>query len=600
MKKFLCALLVLVMLLPCAYACGGDGKISVTFDGNGGVAENGKPTVVCEITIGKEFVAPIFTRENFTFAGWDYKLGDLNESATLKAIWQNVPETNVTVTFDLCGGTLTGGEVSQTFAKGGSATPPTAERVGYDFKGWRGGYENVEASKTVTAIWSPVMLDVEFDLNGGELKSGKRTDRVQYGKSVVPPGTAREGYVFDGWDKPVTEITENAVFTAKWKPVENTDEDYYTVTFDLSDKISADRIGVYVDPLDLVQRVKKGKSARLPRLKRLPYPYRVKGWDGYTGEVNGDITVKAVWEEVIFNLTFDADGGTLKQGSAPLTQFSTRGKIAAAPEVEKTGYIFSGWIGENGAGAEVDVEDVLIGSRVVTTDCSFKAFWIVDENVKFNVTFDGGGGITADGKTSVTETFTMDGALEPPEFSKDGFELFAWSMPLSDIRNHCIATGNYSYTVKAEWRNVIKGVTRASFGGYAFEDIILKASCAVPELPVPDGEGFAGWYYMGLKLNTGDIWNGKSGGITLAAKWNTAVTFDSAGGSEPEPTVFVHGKPVPKLPVPTRGTVSGGDDYSFQGWFLNGKRIKEGDVWDGADSSVQLVAKWRSNWTGNY
>ena len=66
-----------------------------------------------------------------------------------------VAEQTYTVTFNLNGGTRTGGgELTQTVAKGSAATAPTGSRSSYTFTGWDKSFDNVTADLTVTASWS--------------------------------------------------------------------------------------------------------------------------------------------------------------------------------------------------------------------------------------------------------------------------------------------------------------------------------------------------------------------------------------------------------------------------------------------------------------
>ena len=60
-----------------------------------------------------------------------------------------------TVTFDLAGGTRTGGgELVQTIPEGGSASAPTTHRDGYTFAGWDKDFSRITADLTVTAQWN--------------------------------------------------------------------------------------------------------------------------------------------------------------------------------------------------------------------------------------------------------------------------------------------------------------------------------------------------------------------------------------------------------------------------------------------------------------
>ncbi len=58
-----------------------------------------------------------------------------------------------TVTFDLNGGTLIGGSLTQNVSQGGNATPPSAVKEGHYLRGWHGSYKGVTHDTTVYAIW---------------------------------------------------------------------------------------------------------------------------------------------------------------------------------------------------------------------------------------------------------------------------------------------------------------------------------------------------------------------------------------------------------------------------------------------------------------
>ena len=58
-----------------------------------------------------------------------------------------------TVTFDLNGGILLGGEIEQRVTQGQSATPPAVAKYGHYLMGWSGSYKSVTRDVTVKAIW---------------------------------------------------------------------------------------------------------------------------------------------------------------------------------------------------------------------------------------------------------------------------------------------------------------------------------------------------------------------------------------------------------------------------------------------------------------
>ena len=102
------------------------------------------------------------TRTDYTFIGWNTKADGTGEtrnsgqavvkSEIVYAQWQI---KTYTVTFDLSGGSRTGGgQLIQTISLGGNAIPPTVVRSGFSFDGWSGDYTNITSNRTITATWT--------------------------------------------------------------------------------------------------------------------------------------------------------------------------------------------------------------------------------------------------------------------------------------------------------------------------------------------------------------------------------------------------------------------------------------------------------------
>lgn len=201
---------------------------ALTFSVNGNQIDS-KPTEYVETdTAGRLMMSGSFsvTGTSFTvsFTGdfW-YNAGTgCNDTQTVQ-----VKGLTYTVTFDLAGGTRTGGgALTQTVTAGGNATPPTCKRTGYDFDGWSGSYTNVTSNRTITAQWSRSYYTVTFDLDGGtRTGGGALSQSVVYGGNATPPTCSRSGYTFAGWNGSYTNVTSNRTITAKWTG--NT----YTVTY---------------------------------------------------------------------------------------------------------------------------------------------------------------------------------------------------------------------------------------------------------------------------------------------------------------------------------------------------------------------------------
>ena len=58
-----------------------------------------------------------------------------------------------TVTFDLNGGTLLGGDTIQKVTQGHNATPPSVTKEGHYLLTWSGSYREVTHDVTITAVW---------------------------------------------------------------------------------------------------------------------------------------------------------------------------------------------------------------------------------------------------------------------------------------------------------------------------------------------------------------------------------------------------------------------------------------------------------------
>jgi len=193
---------------------------AVTFEPAGGTLVSGELSQVVEY--GNDAVPPIVERTGYVFEGWDGLYTNITSDRTLTAGWIQLPPEVFAVTFDLAGGTLVSGELSQVVEYGNDAVPPTVERTGYIFDGWDGLYTNITSDRVLTAGWiqlPPEVFAVTFDPAGGTLVSGELSQVVEYGNDAVPPIVERTGYIFDGWDGLYTNITSDMVIIAEWSAV---------------------------------------------------------------------------------------------------------------------------------------------------------------------------------------------------------------------------------------------------------------------------------------------------------------------------------------------------------------------------------------------
>ncbi len=223
-KKLLSFFLALSLLpgLILLSGCGGkdaEGKpaagtrsFTVTFDLNGGELVSGKD--VQSVRKGRDAVPPVVVNGDKILT-WDGDWETVVEDITITAIWTDPP--SYTVRFDLNGGELVSGELSQTVKEGGNAVPPEAAN-GDMLLTWNGSWENVTEDTVVTAQWeAPPRPEytVTFDLNGGELVSGELSQTVREGDSAVPPEAVR-GRMALSWEDGWQNVRADATVMARW------------------------------------------------------------------------------------------------------------------------------------------------------------------------------------------------------------------------------------------------------------------------------------------------------------------------------------------------------------------------------------------------
>ncbi len=167
------------------------GTCSVTFNLSGGTRTGGGELTQA-ILIGESATAPIFTRSGYTFTGWDKDFTNVTGDLTVTATWSYAG--GYTVTFNLSGGTRTGGgELTQTVDNGGSAIAPIFTRSGYTFTGWDKPFINVTGDLTVNATWSYNGGGTSGDTGGGGSSTPATPAPTVSGSTATTTVTAKTG-----------------------------------------------------------------------------------------------------------------------------------------------------------------------------------------------------------------------------------------------------------------------------------------------------------------------------------------------------------------------------------------------------------------------
>ena len=225
---------------------------------------------------GEAAIAPEApTREGYDFIGWDKEFNAVYEDMTVTAQYNGPFHTVTFVDYD---GTVID---EQRVLDGEAATAPEAPtREGYVFVGWDKEFDNVISDLTVTAVYEeettePETHTVKFlDKDGNVIAE---VEVVEGEAAQAPEAPEVEGYHFVGWDKDITNVTEDMEVRAMYEI------NVYTVTF-------VDFDGTVI----ATEEVEYGAAATDPenQVKFREY-YVFLGWDKEFNEVKENMTVNA-------------------------------------------------------------------------------------------------------------------------------------------------------------------------------------------------------------------------------------------------------------------------------------------------------------------
>ena len=155
----------------------------------------------------------------------------------------------------------------------------------------------------------------------------------------------------------------------------------------------------------------------------------------------------------------------------------------------------------------------------------------------------------------------------------------------------------YSARFVTEGENVT-GMPDANYthNAVAIYDYYLDGETITIPDAVPEryGYDFLGWSVKANDepLKAGDTVTVDGGDVVFTAQWKLKeynVIFDSKGGTKVDPQVVEHGSTADKPKNPRK------NDYTFKGWYLDGKKF---DFSTPITGDITLVAKWTTKTTG--
>ena len=399
-----------------------------------------------------------------------------------------------TITFNSNDGTSV---ESQNVNAGEKLTEPTPAptKEGFTFDGW---YEDSTFSKkfdfntpitdnmTLYAKWIENKYTLTFDANGG---TGSMTPKADLtGEYTLPANgfTAPSGKQFKGWSLTTdgaivtkVDMTENKTVYAIW---ENIPVVTYTLTFDANGGSGtmapiADLTGEYTLPEN---------SFTAPSGKQF------KGWSLTTDgaivtkvDMTENKTVYAIWENIIYTVTFNSNGGT---SVAPQDVNAGEKITEPIPAPTREGFTFDGWYEDSTFSTKFNFD------TPITSNLNLYANWT--EN-KYTLTFDansGSGTMTPIANLTGEYTLPANGFTAP-----SGKQFKGWSLTTDGaIVTKVDMTENK--TVYAIWEDIPVVTYTLTFDANSGSGTMAPVTDLTGEytLPAngftaPSGKQFKGW-----------------------------------------------------------------------------------------------------------
>ena len=430
-------------------------------------------------------------------------------------------------------------DVVKTVEEGEALTdiPTPVERTGYTVTWKTVDLTNITKNITVEAIETPNTYTITYDADGGKVATPTQT--VTYDQECVLATPEKEDYLFQGWTHNGNAvvsgekwtIAENATLVATWKDNRPT----YVVSF--------------VDGTSVIElSVKKGESVAAEDVPAfVGHAGHTARWDitDYTN-IQADMTVTAIYEPIVYTVTYDADGFAIDGTTVELTFGETCTALDMSLEMDTHNFI--GW--EYNGVTYTNSSKWNVAENVTLT-----AKWAEKEQVVITFTDTDGSLITKAGYAGE--------ALEnvPVPSAKIGYNVDTEHWYVDEACTTVATFDSLQATATVYAKATPKNYTvQYDANGGALESNSQEVTFnATYTLATPTHEKtymrFDGWFDAdNNKIAQSGTWT-KDGGVSLTAKWTdtrAVYTISFVQPQQPTKTVEVRaGESVSAEQVPT-------------------------------------------------
>ena len=302
-----------------------------------------------------------------------------------------------------------------------------------------------------------------------------------------------------------------------------------------------------------------------------------------------------------YEVIFKAEDGT-----EIATKIVEYGKtVASADPGEKYGYNFVGWVDQDGKAFTFDNDGnsvTEITRKTVLTAQWAKNVYTIGPDLRIN----GGEPVKAPGKNYSWSPRYSGEYQDVIDYDKVFEDLTAKveEVDKDNEEDTNFLSGNlvfYSARFVTEDSEHVTGMPNAEYthNAVAVYDYYLDGETITIPDAVPEryGYDFLGWSVKAVPaendklLKAGDTVT-VDGDVVFTAQWKLkeyTVSFDSKGGTKVDSQIVEHGSTATKPGNPHR------NDYTFKGWYLDGKKF---DFSTPLTGDITLVARWATKTSG--